>query len=222
MLCRHINWYMPSSDGKRCPKIDPPDAVATAILSSAGHWPFRTITGVISTPTLRYGGSILDQPGYDEQTHLFLESGIVLPPIPETPTKAEAERALKLLEGLLIEFPFVDLASRSVAYRPCLARCPRCMFAVVPAHGGGRRGRHGQVVSVRYRGGHFAWRKLPRNQREPRSNETEKRIIGAALYGQSLIPLDNVNGTLGGDALCQLIERPVWNLRPLVVGAGSH
>ena len=214
MLCGHINWY--EGEGKRCHRIDPPDAVAKGILSSAGHWPFRTITGVINTPTLRYDGSILDQPGYDEQTHLFLESGIVLPPIPENPTKAEAERALKLLEGLLAEFPFVDLASRSVALSAMLSAVARSMFDVVPAHGaraptaGTGKSYLFDIVAAISLG-----ESCPVISVSPDANETEKRIIGAALYGQSLIPLDNVNGTLGGDALCQLIERPVCNLRPL-------
>ena len=218
-LCRYINWYeRKEGDGKnkRPRQIDAPDTVAKAILSSAGHWPFRTITGVISTPTLRCDGTILDQPGYDEQTHLFLESGIVLPPIPETPTKAEAEQALKLLEGLLVEFPFVNLASKSVALSAMLSAVARSMFDVVPAHGaraptaGTGKSYLFDIVAAISLG-----ESCPVISVSPDANETEKRIIGAALYGQSLIPLDNVNGTLGGDALCQLIERPVCNLRPL-------
>lgn len=47
--------------------------------------------------------------------------------------------------------------------------------------------------------------------------ETEKRIISKALAGEQIINIDNVNGTLGGDTLCQLIERPTCELRPLGV-----
>ena len=71
-LCRYIDWLKPSKDPKgRAFSIDPPESVALLILSSAGHWPFRTIAGIISTPTLRYDGSILDQPGYDPQTSMY-------------------------------------------------------------------------------------------------------------------------------------------------------
>jgi hypothetical protein len=45
--------------------------------------------------------------------------------------------------------------------------------------------------------------------------ETEKRLGAAMLTGQPLISLDNVNGDLGGDALCQMIERPVVEVRIL-------
>ena len=45
--------------------------------------------------------------------------------------------------------------------------------------------------------------------------ETEKRLGAALLAGQSLISIDNVNGELGGDALCQAVERPVVQIRIL-------
>jgi hypothetical protein len=45
--------------------------------------------------------------------------------------------------------------------------------------------------------------------------ETEKRLVAALLSGQTIISIDNVNGQLGGDALCQIIERPVVAVRPL-------
>jgi putative DNA primase/helicase len=43
--------------------------------------------------------------------------------------------------------------------------------------------------------------------------ETEKRLGAALLAWQPLISIDNVNGELGGDALCQIIERPVVEIR---------
>jgi hypothetical protein len=45
--------------------------------------------------------------------------------------------------------------------------------------------------------------------------ETEKRLGAALMAGRPLISIDNVNGELGGDALCQLIERPVVEVRIL-------
>jgi hypothetical protein len=45
--------------------------------------------------------------------------------------------------------------------------------------------------------------------------ETEKRLGAALISGQPLISIDNVNGELGGDALCQMIERPIVDVRVL-------
>ena len=45
--------------------------------------------------------------------------------------------------------------------------------------------------------------------------ETEKRLGAALMAGQPIINIDNVNGELGGDALCQVIERPLVEIRIL-------
>ena len=49
----------------------------------------------------------------------------------------------------------------------------------------------------------------------PDEAETEKRLVGLLLSGFPLISIDNVNGELGGDLLCQAIERPLIRVRPL-------
>jgi putative DNA primase/helicase len=45
--------------------------------------------------------------------------------------------------------------------------------------------------------------------------EMEKRLGAALMTGQPLISIDNISGELGGDALCQIIERPVVDIRVL-------
>ena len=57
--------------------------------------------------------------------------------------------------------------------------------------------------------------------------ENEKRLSSAALSGQSIIAIDNFTGTLMGDLLCQLIERPMPQVRllgksELVTVANNH
>jgi hypothetical protein len=49
----------------------------------------------------------------------------------------------------------------------------------------------------------------------PSEEELEKRLGTAMMTGQPLISIDNVNGELKGDALCQIIERPVVDIRIL-------
>ena len=48
-----------------------------------------------------------------------------------------------------------------------------------------------------------------------RPEEAEKRLGGMLLAGCALISIDNVNGELGGDLLCQAIERPLVQVRRL-------
>ena len=49
----------------------------------------------------------------------------------------------------------------------------------------------------------------------PNPEETEKRLIGAAIAGHPIIALDNVRVLLEGDFLCQVTERPMLQLRRL-------
>ena len=49
----------------------------------------------------------------------------------------------------------------------------------------------------------------------PKPEETEKRLNGSALAGHPIIALDNASGTIEGDLLCQITERPLLQLRPL-------
>jgi len=223
LLCQHITWFKwderkkEDANGEKWKRIDPPEEIAKMILASAGQWPFRTISGIISTPTMRFDGSILSNAGYDARTQLFLESPLGLPAMPDNPSKADAEAALKILDDLLHEFPFVDKPSRSVALSAMLSAVARGMFDVVPAHGataptpGTGKSYLFDIVAAILLG-----ERCPViNVSSDSEGETEKRIIGMAISGQQIIHLDNVNGLLSGDALCQLIERPTCNLRPL-------
>ena len=217
-LSELIDWIKPdkrTESGFR--RINAPVEIAATILANAGNWPFRTLAGIISTPTLRHDGSILDAQGYDPQTHLYLASTVKLPPLAARPSRDEAEWALRLLEGLLAQFPFVNKESKSVALSAMLSAVARNMFPVVPAHGAraptpgtGKSFLFDVVAAIALGEPCPVIAASAENE-----GETEKRVIGMALSGQSIIHLDNVNGVLGGDALCQLIERPICNLRPL-------
>jgi putative DNA primase/helicase len=219
-LCENIDWFRKDGRVKKgdpWKKADAPKEIAEMIISMTGLWTFRTISGIISTPTLRFDGTILREQGYDPITHLYLESRVTLPPMPAVPTQADAEKALKLLKGLLAEFPFVNAASMSVALSAMLTAIGRGMIDVAPAHGarapaaGTGKSYLFDIVSAILQGERCPVISVSSDS----DGETEKRIIGMAMSGQQLIHLDNVNGTLGGDALCQLIERPTCNLRPL-------
>jgi hypothetical protein len=47
------------------------------------------------------------------------------------------------------------------------------------------------------------------------TEELEKRLGTALMRGQPLMSVDNISGELGGDFLCQAIERPVVDVRVL-------
>src|SRR5215472_18075574 len=46
--------------------------------------------------------------------------------------------------------------------------------------------------------------------------ETEKRLAAELMTGQPIVTIDNFNGDLSGDFLCQAIERPT--IKPRILG----
>ena len=171
---------------------------------------------MITQPTLRPDGSILSAPGYDAATRLLLIDPPAMPEIPASPTRDEALSALALIDDLLNEFPFCDPAGRSVALSAMITPIARGAFPVAPAHAvsaaeaGTGKSYLFDVAAAIAMGQRCPVQAAGRNE-----EETEKRLGSALIAGQQLICVDNVNGELGGDALCQMIERPVVDIRVL-------
>jgi putative DNA primase/helicase len=231
LLCRHIRWLRHVRREETWVQTNPTKEIADTILSRAGEWKFPFVNGVISTPTLRPDGSVLVTPGYDPATRLILVDPPVLPLIPEQPTMEDAIRALALLKSLLIEFPFVDDASRSVALSGLITPVVRGAMSVVPmhiarAHVAGTGKSYLWDIASAIATGRDACHVIAA---APKEEETEKRLVACALAGYPLFSIDNVNGDLlGGDFLCQLIERPMISPRilgqsksPLVVNGST-
>ena len=184
------------------------------VLSRFGEWTFQPVAGVITTPTLRPDRTILDTVGYDPATRLILMEPPQMPAIPEMPTQEDAKRALALVDELLDEFPFVDDASRNVALSALITPIVRGAFQVAPMHiarapsaGSGKSFLLDVAADI------GICQPCPVMAAGRTEEETEKRLSAALLAGQPFIAIDNVNGELGGDALCQAIERPIVEIR---------
>jgi Bifunctional DNA primase/polymerase, N-terminal len=206
---------------KKFVRIDPPKAVAATVLSRDGEWTFPALAGILTTQTLRHDGSILDVPGYDQATRLLLLDPPPLPPIPDKPTRADAEAALVLLKDLLKEFPFGDAESLAVALSGLMTPVVRGAMDVAPLHAvnapapGSGKSYLIDLCSAIATGQRCVG--VPAGRDEA---ETEKRLVGAAITADQIICIDNLNGELGGDFLCQLVERPA--VRPRILGGNSQ
>jgi len=200
-------------------ETDVPKAAAEALLARKGFWKLPLLRGVIACPTLRPDGSLLTKPGYDQDTGYFL-AGDIKVNVPTTPDRGDAVKALDALRGLLGGFAFVDQVDKSVALalvltaivRPALDSTP--IFNVTaPVRGSGKStlvdigavlatGRRSAVLSATADPG-----------------ELEKRLVGCLLSGDALVSLDNINGQLASDLLCQAITAEAVKLRPLGASA---
>jgi putative DNA primase/helicase len=216
LLARHAIWLRYDKKEGQMNMTNPPYETATTVMGRAGEWKFKAISGVISTPTMRPDGSLLTEQGYDEVTGLLLVEPPPMPAIPDQPTRANALAALKLLEDLLEGFPFVDDVSKACALSAILTPILRGAFLVTPMHA--------SRAPTAGSGKSFLWdivaaiaigQLMPVMSTGANVEETEKRLGAALMAGQPLISIDNISGELGGDALCQVIERPVVKIRIL-------
>jgi hypothetical protein len=215
-LCRSARFEKFDGRSERMKRINPPAELARVILSRQGEWTFPRIVGVITTPTLRPDGSLLIQAGYDHATRLLLVEPPCLPPIAEKPSRGDAVLSLYRLRGLLGEFPCAGAPSRSVALSALITPVVRAAFTVSPMHvarastpGSGKSFLLDVAAAI------AIGRPMPVMAAGRTEEETEKRLGAALLSGQPLISIDNVNGDLGGDALSQIVERPVVDIRVL-------
>jgi hypothetical protein len=209
VLARIAGWYQLDKRSNHWFPVDPPKDIADTILKRAGEWRFPSVAGIATAPSLRADGTILDRIGYDPATRLLLIDTLDMPPIPERPTRDDAIAALRLIEGLLTEFSFVDEVAKSVALSAIVTPVVRGAFLVAPMHvadapvAGSGKSYLFDTVSTIATGYRMPVITAGRNE-----EETEKRIGAAVMAGQSQICLDNVSGELRGDALSQLVERP--------------
>ena len=204
---------------KRLVDVDPPAKLIEA-LRGAGHWRFPTLRGVIAAPTLRPDGSLLNTQGYDRQTALWFkpDGNLVLPPIPEQPTKAQAKAELAKLKELLTEFPFADPQSLAAALAAIMTAALRGAFLAAPiilvTAPEPRSGKTYliQLIGVTATGHH------PVNTAGSENpEEMEKRIEAAGLSGRSILHLNNLpNGmVLRSVALAQMATEGVFVVRKL-------
>jgi len=198
---------------------DPPRTVADIILSRAGNWKVPRIAGVITSPTLRPDGTVLQAAGYDPATRLYhvADPAIGRLNMPRRPTRADAERGLGQLDDLLDEFPFCTKVDKSVGLSAMVTPVVRGAMSVSPMHGfsapapGSGKSYLADVAAAIATGRDCC----PAITFADKADEGEKRLTGMLLAGFPLLSLDNVNGELGGDLLCQAIERRLIRLRAL-------
>jgi hypothetical protein len=197
--------------------IDPPPAVAQHLLER-GEWTFPRVAGVITAPTLRPDGTVLDQPGYDQATQLWYapDSDLRMPVLAPKPSRADALRSLLLYENLLVNFPFESDVDKSVTLAAAIGTVLRASFDVSPMYlftapdMGTGKSYLADVISSIVRG-----QPCPVITNCASNEEMEKRLGALVLAGVPMVSLDNCSTDIGGDLLCQITERPRVRVRIL-------
>lgn len=219
-LAQIARWLAYKSVNHEKVEIDanPPMYVAENILA-LGSWPFPALLGIAQAPILRPDGSICTTPGYDAETKLFYfpARGLVVPPIPETPTADQVDSARNALLDLVADFPFDGEASRtnalslifSVLMRPAIPGNIPLLLIDAPVQGTGKTLLIKALGSIAVEA--VPVQTVPSAQRDP-EEEWRKRITSILLECHQLVLIDNVPETMAFDSinLAAVLTSPEW------------
>ncbi|MGE0191980.1 MAG: hypothetical protein AB7T63_08040 [Planctomycetota bacterium] len=191
------------------------------------EWPgIRPLLGVVTAPTLRVDGSVLDRPGYDEPTGLIYMPARVYPTVPPRPSEAEVGEAYRVLLDPFREFPLATPADEAAVAALMLGIA--CRFAVpgpvpmtaaiAPEFGSGKTLL--AHVATRAMTGHGPDEMPPvGGRRSDGEAEMRKRLTTVVMEAPRVALLDNVpdGSTLESPSLAALLTCIEWSDRILGV-----
>ncbi len=196
--------------------VDCPAKIANLYLARAGQWQLPALTGIVSAPILLDDGSILDRPGFDLATGLYLAGDGEWPRPPAPLSREAVESAVRTLLEPFGEFPFRAEADRSVIVSAILTLVQRRLLFSAPAHAidAPTQGSGKSLIAdciARIATGLDA-PSLSVNRDE---DELRKKLVSILMIGDPLVALDNITRSLNSDALASILTQPVYQDRLL-------
>ncbi len=201
-LARHMRFfrYKVSGEDWLRREADPPGWLAKTVIAKTAERGLPELAGIITAPTLRPDGSLIDRPGFDAETGLYLQERD-WPEIPTEPSVEILREAWRSLWRPFAEFPYASLEDRGAAVaailtatvRRTLPRAPAFSFDA-PSAGSGKTLLATCIAELA--GGEVAVIPECRNEEELR-----KRLLSSLRAGQPSILLDNVKGQFASSAL---------------------
>lgn len=213
-LTRIASWYQFNPKKEEKKYIDCPKKVAETIISR-GQWKIPELTGVISAPTLRPDGTILQKRGYDKKTGLLL-IGKDFPQIKENPDRDDAIKAVAIIKEVLKDVPFKTRIDRSVMLAAILTAMVRKSLETAPLFGftapkmGSGKTLLTDVMALVASGKRSA--KINQAQTE---EEEQKRLLAVLMEGDEVVCIDNIKYPLESEALCTITSETEWSARVL-------
>jgi hypothetical protein len=198
--------------------IDPPDKVMKNVLALRRRRSLRPLSGVITAPTLRLDGTVLQDRGYDPRTKLLLECPTQIRKVDEHPTLDHAKRAIDALWLPFHEFPFCSSLDRAVHLAAILTASVRAVLPSAPAFAydapiqGSGKTLLARCVGVLANGSdpsvypHISGRD---------DDEVRKRIFSSLKANAKAMIWDNVVGQFDSVSMAALLTSPTFTDRIL-------
>lgn len=188
---------------------DPPVQMLRQLIGLGDRRRLKPLVAVVSAPILRRDGTVLDRPGHDRASGLFLDPrGEDIPSIPVAPDRAAAGSALETLWGPFRDFPCIDAAARggllaallTVALRPVLPTAPAVAFDA-PVQGSGKTLLATSIGALADGRVPDLWPHTAGRDDE----EVRKRLFTALRTGAPTIVWDNVVGMFDSAAMAAML-----------------
>ena len=209
---RYIQFSKPLKDGIKPCDIHPE---LSERLRASAHC-FRPLKAVITAPVVDSDGRIINQPGYDPETQLFLELSIPFR-IDQSPTRKQVSKAIETLMQPFRDFPFSSPVDRGVQIaamlsawlRPVLPTCPA--FGIdAPDQGTGKTLLAKCIAAI---GGERTPIKAPLPSHD--GAEVGKVILASLRDGKNVVVFDNQLGSFDSASLAAALTTPVYEGRLL-------
>lgn len=198
-------------------RMNAPEQAASTYLARAGQWNVPHLWSVITAPTLRADGSLLQQPGYDQAKQCWYDPcGVAFPRIPENPSRDDADRAFKFLQDAFSTLPFDTPVDKAVMLALVLGALVRRSLPSAPLGGvsapdaGTGKTLIAEAVSIIATGAPPAAMKYPETD-----EEAAKLALAILAEGDPVILIDNVERPLQGDWLCTILTSEHYQARLL-------
>ena len=195
----------------------PPAWLCNAIYARACYHHVRRLDGIVTAPTMRADGSIVQTAGYDCESRLLYVPDGDYPAIPERPTKFDATRAVAELLDIVQDFPFADDAAKSVWLAMVLTLLGRSaivgnvpLFAFSANIRGSGKSKLCDLAGLIAYGRTMARKTLPGDD-----DETRKVITAIAIEAKPAVLLDNADGMIGSASLDAVLTSDTWSDRIL-------
>jgi hypothetical protein len=196
-----------------------PETAAKDVMHTPDMAPkLRPLKGVVHAPVFRSDGSLVEDPGYDEETGLLYlpEAGLSIERVSPQPTTEEVQAAVQLINRLIAKFPFVTTHDKANWWGAMLTPLLRTLLPppykmiMMEAHQPGS-GKTFLAEIIRAVFGGVFRSEIPEDEAELRKQISS--ILGATTG--PVVVFDNISGKLRSSTLSGMLTSLSWNDRSL-------
>lgn len=215
-LARAANWY------RKGDPIAPPNVVVQDLEAAPAFPGFPVLEAVVSCPVAVPPGDLILTPGYHRKARLWYQADRELAPsVPRAPSEFQIREACNFIEdNLFVDFPFVGLSDRAVAWaclllpfvRPMIAGPTPLHLLCAPTRGTGKT-----LLAHTLMSPSLGTRNLPVMTVDCEEVEIRKRITGCLRDSPGAVLLDNLGQgrRLHSSSLAAVLTARSWSDRLL-------